>query len=149
MPTPTKRSPKVEQTILDGLSKGETLTSICRADGMPDPVTVRRWTHEDEAFGIAYARARETGEDAIAERCFDIARETPATYATEHGERIDPGDIANRKLMIETDLKLLAKFNPKRWGDKIDLTSGGDKINLAAAIAEGNKRVADNTKDEQ
>lgn len=36
------------------------------------------------------------------------------------------GDHVQRsKLRIETRLKLLAKWNPKKWGDKLDLNHAG------------------------
>ena len=38
------------------------------------------------------------------------------------------GDVARDKLIIETDLKLLAKWHAKKYGDKLDLTSGGEKL---------------------
>lgn len=34
--------------------------------------------------------------------------------------------IEHRKLRIETRLKLLAKWNPKKYGDKLDLNHGGE-----------------------
>ena len=34
--------------------------------------------------------------------------------------------LGHRKLQIETRLKLLAKWDPKRYGDKVDLNHGGE-----------------------
>lgn len=109
-----------------------------RPDGMPAPRTVRDWEAADEGIAAAIARAREIGEYAIAEECLAIA-DTPQEGWEEKYERVmvpnpdDPdgdkveefvlierksGDmLQHRKLRIETRLKLLAKFNPKRWGD--------------------------------
>ena len=79
-------------------------------------------------MGIAYARAREDGEDAIALECMEILDEAPRLYAIESGTRIDPADVANRKNRAEMRLKLLAKWNPKRWGEKIDVTSDNERL---------------------
>src|SRR5436305_10818518 len=37
--------------------------------------------------------------------------------------------LDHRRLQIETRKWLMAKMKPKRYGDKLDVTSGGDKIN--------------------
>lgn len=64
--------------------------------------------------------ARDDGEDAIAERLRQTAR---GKGDAEGGD--STGDVQRDKLIVDTDLKLLAKFNPKRWGDKVELA--GDK----------------------
>lgn len=68
---PTKRTPEVEEIILDGLAAGITLQTLCDEPAMPSPATVRRWKREDEKFRTAYARAREDGAEAIVDRMFD------------------------------------------------------------------------------
>ena len=74
------------------------------------------------------ARAREAGEDVIAAQVLEIVDTAPAKVNTMHGDQIDSGDVANRKMRAEYRLKLLAKWNPKRWGERIDLTSKDEKI---------------------
>lgn len=129
MPMPTKRTPAVVDAILAKLSQGETLAAICREDDkFPCVSTWLDWCAADESLSLAYARARDAGETVIAEACLSIADEEPATYATEHGVRIDPGDVANRKNKIETRLKLLAIWNPKKYGPKIDVTTKDQPI---------------------
>jgi hypothetical protein len=34
-------------------------------------------------------------------------------------------DVQRDKLIIETDLKLLAKWNPKKYGDKVNVEATG------------------------
>ena len=143
MAYPSKRDSGIEQEILDRLAQGEPLSVICRsAPKFPHPTVWRDWCGADEALAIAYARAREAGEDVIAEDCLAIIDEPPACHMTDHGPRIDPADVHNRRLRFEGRLKLLAKWNPKRWGDKVDVTSNGNEItSIATAIEEGNRRV--------
>jgi hypothetical protein len=83
----------------------------------------------DEALSGAIARAREQGYDAIAEDLLAIA-DTPLMGETEtssaNGLTITRQDmLGHRKLQIETRLKLLAKWNPKKYGDRQILA--GDK----------------------
>lgn len=150
MPQPSKRNPDAEQEILDRLAQGEPLSAICRSDRrFPNPTVWRDWCEADQALGIAYARAREAGQDVIAEECLAIIDEPPARLLTEQGPRIDPADVHNRRLRFEGRLKLLAKWNPKRWGDKIDVTTDEKNVSsIAAAIEAGNRRVAQLRRDE-
>jgi hypothetical protein len=124
---PTKRSPEVIQRILDGLSKGTTLSAICREPGMPDPSNVWKWAQNDAELSKDIAHARNLGFDAIADECMEIAN-TPIegieSCVGPDGERITRKDmLGHRKLQIETRLKLLAKWDPKRYGEKVDVNA--------------------------
>jgi hypothetical protein len=134
----TVRTPEVVASILDRLASGEPLAQICRDQGMPHPTTWRDWCHADEALSIAYARARDDGFDAIAGEALRIA-DTPrmGEIVTEKGdgtvERREEDMLGHRRLQIETRLKLLAKWDPKRYGDKVQLSGdGGGPIQLEA-----------------
>lgn len=125
---PSKRTPEVIARIIEGLSKGTPLTVICSADDMPSDDSVRNWADADPDLSRAIARAREAGFDAIALEALDIADET--TRDTKKGANGD--DICNSewisrsRLRVETRLKLLAKWDPKRYGDKVALTGGNE-----------------------
>jgi hypothetical protein len=92
---------------------------------MPHPSTVRDWMGADEDVSRAIARAREDGFDAIAADALAIA-DNPMV-----GEKVkldsdgkvvekQTGDMVERaRLRVDTRLKLLAKWDPKRYGDKI------------------------------
>ena len=59
----------------------------------------------------AIAQARLEGFDAIARTARETAR----------GRGDSTKDIQRDKLIVETDLKLLAKWDPKRYGDRINV----------------------------
>ena len=49
------------------------------------------------------------------------------------------GDVQRDKLLIETDFKLLSKFNPKRWGDSTQLRhadADGAKLDTSPLVSE-------------
>lgn len=120
---PTIRTPEVEQRIVEGLAKGTPLTVICRADDMPAWQTVYDWMAKDSELSVAIARAREVGADVIAWEALRIA-DTPEegieTTETPDGPRVKRGDmLGHRRLQVETRLKLLAKWDPKRYGERI------------------------------
>lgn len=109
MARPSKQTDAIITEIADRLSKGEPLAVICRDEHMPSDTTVRNWMNADEAVSSAIARGRELGWDMIAHNARTVAR----------GKGESTQDIQRDKLIIETDLKLLAKWDPKRYGDKV------------------------------
>ncbi len=114
----TTATPEAKQEILERLTTGEPLADICRSDHMPAVRTVSAWKAADETFDADFARAREDGHDAIAARVRHTARGTVGI-----GE--SSGDVQRDKLIIETDLKLLAKWD-KRYSDKVKHVGGDD-----------------------
>jgi hypothetical protein len=130
---PTDYTEAIAGEICERLSKGETLTSICKDEHMPAVRTVSHWKERHESFLADFARAREDGFDAIADECLTIAddntRDVQEYEITEgvKGTSVDYEVIQRSKLRVETRLKLLAKWS-KRYSDRIDLTSGGEKL---------------------
>lgn len=117
--TPKQRE-KAVKAVIAGLSKGTPLTVICSAEGMPNDDTVRDWAEADDEIRRAIARARETGFDQIAMDALAIADHTADdTVKGENGdERPNSEWITRSRLRVETRLKLLAKWDPKRYGEK-------------------------------
>lgn len=130
---PVLRNDSAKQEILKRLSEGEPLAVICRSDPerFPTPMSWGRWVDDDAELAIAYARAREVGFDAIAAECLAIADDTSNDTKTVGGEEFER-EVANTewisrsKLRVETRLKLLAKWDPKRYGEKQMLGSDPD-----------------------
>ncbi len=134
MGRPSLKTPELIEAICARLETGEPLVWICRDEGMPNTATVWRWEQEDEAVSQAIARAREIGGDAIAADALAIADET--TGDTKVGpdgrETMDGEWVARSRLRVETRLKLLAKWHPKRYGDRVEQVHSG-AVTFAAA----------------
>jgi hypothetical protein len=124
--TPTKaklgRPPEpvpadVAADVLHWLAQGKTLRSYCRQPGKPSYRTIYDWLDKDEELSSRFARARDLGEEIIAQECLDISDDDSKDVS---GELQMPNNVAvNRaKLRIETRLKLLAIWNPKKYGAK-------------------------------
>jgi hypothetical protein len=146
--------PDIARVMCEQLSEGIPLRQIFREnEGFPAWRTVYDWMYKDDALGsrgvglsAAIAHARDVGCDAIAEDCLRIADnqligEEVTESEDEEGlkkvsvKKVDM--LGHRKLQIETRLKLLAKFNPKKYGDKI--THAGDDVN--PVVIENNMNV--------
>lgn len=129
---PSTYTPEAAAEIIQRLSAGEPLATICKDDHMPAVRTVSDWKMAHDDFSANFARARDEGHDAIAAECKTIA-DTPMvgerTEMDANGkvERIIKEDmLGHRKLQIETRLKLLAKWDPRRYGEKVAIGGAGD-----------------------
>lgn len=120
------------------LSDGEPLRQICRDEDMPAWRTVYLWIEARAEFAARIAHARVLGQDAIFEDALNIA-DTPMIgtreEVSESGKKITTEDmLGHRKLQIETRLKLLAKWNPKKYGEKTAIEHSGS-IGLESLVA--------------
>lgn len=108
------------EKILDGLADGKSLRSICAEEGMPTVTTVMRWLADEPEWCEQYARARLSGDDAMAEDIQEIS------------DRVDL-DPQDKRVRIEARKWLLAKRQPKKYGDAMLHKHGdahGEKIPL-------------------
>lgn len=120
---------EIDAEICSRISKGEPLTKMCREDEwLPSRETVYAWQDKYPEFAERFAQARVRGFDAIADDCVDIA-DNP----------IPTADTQRDKLRVETRLKLLAKWDPRRYGDKLQ-TEHSVSESLADLITESFKK---------
>lgn len=144
---PSKFTPEILQRIVDGLSQGTPLTVICREEGMPHDSTVRNWMEADPEVSLAIARAREAGFDQIALDALAIADNSERdTILTDKGGEVPNSEwISRSRLRVETRLKLLAKWDPKRYGERVaQEISGpdGGPVSLAAVRLDNEQEQA-------
>jgi hypothetical protein len=137
----SKYTSALADDICRWIASGETLYEWCRNHDISHQ-NVYNWLEAHADFAASYARAREIGQDVIAEQTLHIAN-TPILGQTEKinadgGVEITKADmLGHRKLQIETRLKLLAKWNPKKYGDKVELNGpNGGPIQILAATTD-------------
>jgi hypothetical protein len=128
---PSTFSQEKVDTIIEWVAEGKPLREFCRLEGSPAWRTVYDWLEKDEAFSARFARARSMGADAIAEEALAIA-DTPLegviTTTDEDGISTKREDmLGHRRLQVDTRLKLLAKWFPQKYGEKIEQLHVGDK----------------------
>lgn len=104
----------ITTAICARLALGEPMAVICRDIGIPRR-TVNQWRQDDPDIAAQFDEARDDGWDAIAHR----------TRATARGKGESTKDVQRDKLIIENDHKLLAKWDPRRYGDKHQLEHTG------------------------
>ena len=134
----SKYTEEIADRICELVSNGVNLRKVCRMEGMPAWRTIYDWVVAHPDFATRLARARELGYEAIAEEALEISN-TPvmghkqvmsdkSTYTTVEDM------LGHRRLQIETRLKLLAVWDPKKYGNKVQV--GGDAENPVKIEAE-------------
>jgi hypothetical protein len=107
---------------LDALASGQTLSDFCRQPGRPDRRTITRWVAADPVLQQRFAEARRIGHDVIAESTLALA---DAPFPVGADGRIDPALVQQRRLQVDTRLRLLAKWDTARYGDKVQMRGSG------------------------
>ena len=106
----------VADEIISAIAAGQTLRSWCdEQESRPCFATVYKWMAKDEDFRRRMAEARTTGFDAIAEEMLVESMRRPE----------DQLDLNWKKLRVDTVLRLLSKWDPKRYGDRQQVDHGG------------------------
>ncbi|MGA1253657.1 MAG: hypothetical protein ACO3WN_07500 [Burkholderiaceae bacterium] len=133
MGRPSKYSPELVKEICERLADGEPLRQICRDAHMPAWSQIYEWMAKDDALGangsglsLSIAKAREMGQDAIAEEIYREVMQEPERILSEGGSRIDSGYVQLLKARADIKLKLLAKWNPKRYGDRVQVAGDAE-----------------------
>jgi hypothetical protein len=142
MPYPAKKTSKLTEEVLSRIALGETLASLGRELDF-HPQSWADWMRADKGLAIAYQHARDVGADALAEEALALIDTTPERV----DGKIDPGFVQWKRAQVDTRLKLLAKWNPKKYGDKQTVDVGNkegetfkadsvDSVALTQALAE-------------
>lgn len=165
MPTPPKAEYKPTQVlppnreiaaeICARIAQGEILLDILedvRGDRRyPSRTTLYEWIRNDAHIAEMYDKARAAGFDVMAEKCVKIAAEEVDKI---EGKR-DPAHVAHKKLQIDTHIKLLGKWAPKRYGDRTELRGNPDEpvvvsvenkipvADIVAALREAKRKAAE------
>ena len=140
MGRPSIYSPELAQAICERLAEGETLASICDDDGMPAYRTARGWDLTNADFMPLSTRAREIGIHKMADDCIAIADNGTNDWMLKN-DPDNPGYAFNgeamqrSKLRIETRIRLIGKWLPKVYGDKV--THSGDPTAPISLILNG------------
>jgi hypothetical protein len=148
----SKYTEEIAENICALVSNGTNLRKVCRMEGMPAWRTVYDWVVSRPDFAARLAHARDVGYDALAEEALDIA-DTPMTGAKKvyssgaegEGDSLTVTEddmLGHRKLQIETRLKLLACWNPSKYGNRTTL-AGDAKNPLVIDAATEAKELLD------
>jgi len=127
-------------------SSSKSLRTICNQDGFPCVQTVLNWLNTNKTFLAQYTRAKEEQADYLVEEMLDIADDGSNDFMTiTKGDvqyEVENKEVTSRsKLRIETRKWIASKLKAKKYGDKLDLTTGGEKVSTGNVIKWGDKQI--------
>lgn len=89
------------------------------------------WCSENKQFADQYARAMDARTDAMADEILDIADDASNDWQInpETGKEYINTEVVQRsRLRVDARKWLMSKMAPKKYGDKVDVTSAGEKV---------------------
>lgn len=127
---PTDFTQTLSDQICAQIADGQSLRTICRAEGMPDKSTVFRWLRIHTSFRDQYTRAREAAADAFVEEMLDIADEGSNDWMElNDGENVSyrvNGEAINRsRLRVDTRKWIASRLQPKKYGERQQVEHSG------------------------
>jgi len=138
---------KIFPLILLEIEEGASLRSILRREDMPGRTVFFEWLNEDEEKANQYARATEQRAESIFEEILDIADDSSNDFALAdigdgiQVEKFNSEHVQRSRLRVDARKWMLGKMQPKKYGDKMDFTTNGEKIqsttNLVITTPEG------------
>ena len=125
---PTSYNDELGRLICSRIAAGESLRKICKDNGMPNPSTVFFWLLDDDKknFVEQYERARNVQAENLFDKLLEIADENNK-------------NVMRARLRIDTRKWYLSKVLPKKFGEKLDVTSDGEKISGVDVKIVGNE----------
>lgn len=129
MARPSLYNEELTDKICQRIAEGESLKKICESKDMPTRVTVHNWLldKDKEEFFNKYEKA----VNVRTENMFDALEE----IADIPDESESP---MRSRLRVDVRKWYLSKIMPKKYGDKMDLTTDGKPL-----VIEISKEVAD------
>ena len=127
---------EIVNTICDRIAEGESLRSVLLSEGMPKKSLFFYWISNNTDFADQYARAMECRADVLFEEILEIADEKSGDIiTTRDGEEIPNNEFIQRsKLRVDARKWVVARMQPKKYGDKIDVTSDNKAIQGAQIV---------------
>lgn len=120
-------------------SSSKSLKTICKNKDYPCVATVLKWLRTNESFLVQYARAKQEQADYLVEEMLDIADDASNDFMTivkgDASYEVENKEWTSRsKLRLEARKWIASKLKPKKYGDKVDITSDNKALPEAVSI---------------
>ena len=135
MARPTKKTPEILERICEEIATSENgLHKICEPSDMPKARIVFNWLTEDEEFLHKYTRAKDLQAEYMAQKILEISDDSSddVMQVKKGKEFIDVENrefVSRSKLRVDARIWLMSKLAPKKYGNKVDVTTDGEKVN--------------------
>lgn len=111
---PTKYNQELATTICERIITGRSLSKVCRDEDMPARSSVNKWLAENQEFADNYARACKIRRENRFEDLDEVVDTTE--------------DVQKARLKVDVIKWQLSKEEPKKYGDKLDMTTDGKAL---------------------
>lgn len=131
---PTMYTPELADQICEQLASGDSMRTVSKGKAMPAMTTMFRWLRENPEFRKQYEKAKEEAADAFAEEILDIADDGSNDWMIRHGKddqeswQLNGEHVQRSRLRIDSRKWIASKLKPKKYGDKIDMTTNGKDL---------------------
>lgn len=141
---PSKYTKELASRICQELALGYSMRTVCKNDWAPAMATIFSWLRDIKEFSEQYEKAKQEATDAMAEDILDIADDGTNDYVEKEVngktvEVVNSEHIQRSRLRVDTRKWLMSKMKPKRYGDKMDVTSDGKEISVQGVIVQVKK----------
>ena len=123
----------VFQDVLDELTKGKTLTSICKRDGFPSRNAVMKRVASNDEYKALYKEALENRLEVLADQLTEIA-DTDIKY-------MDAAAVNLLRLKSDNIKWVLERLRASKYGNRVNVDHGGQESNPIIHIIE--RRIVD------
>lgn len=139
MGPPPMYTRELGEKICTRIATGESVLQICRDKDMPEARTVYLWLirlpeKDRKEFRDMYEQAREIQAEVMHDELTEIADDGTNDWMeieTRSGRMLTVPDhehVNRSRLRVDARKWILARMNPRKYGDKLDLTSKGKEI---------------------
>lgn len=128
---PTKYTKELEVEICTAIANSNKgLVPLCEEnEHWPTHSTIRQWIFEKKEFSDNYVKAKQEQADFLADEIIKIADDEEGDMIQgEFGKVGNSVNVQRSRLKIDARKWIASKLKPKMYGDKMDVTSDGDKI---------------------
>jgi hypothetical protein len=155
---PSIYTEEIATEICERIANGESSRSICKDEHMPFLSTMYRWLlkPEHKSFCEQYEIACNVRAEHMFDELLEIADDGTNDFVEKEFEnghmKIEPQPeaIGRSRLRVDTRKWYLSKVLPKKFGDKLDVTTDNQPINkISIEIVNGTQTQVNETDGEQ
>ena len=134
-----KPDPVIVENLLVHVANGGTVRAFCREKHNPSYNTIYRWLDKDKELMTRFTyTSRFLGARAIAEEALELVDTIPPVIGDGDNARMDNAHVNWMRSRADLRLKLLSKWYPQEYGDKVGIDAKGDiNLTISTGVPQG------------
>lgn len=124
---PTIYTQELADRICEEIALGKSIRTVCLAAEMPGLSSIFKWIRENKEFSQQYAQATSERSECQHEDLLELGDEA-ISLAQSVNEKASGAVVQAVKLKADNMKWSMSKMKPKKYGDKIDMTTNGKDL---------------------